>query len=409
MDQLRDAPSQDLVVFLHWYFWSYYCSTFTTQGVYAAITYHYPSHDHTTRMLAVTSMIVLSIVILAISLSIADFKQRWFIVEPGGNNPYKLVYKVIRFAWLHKIPVNRSAFTYCEDELPSMLDLGKSKYGGPFTTEQVEDVKVFLGILKVLLSIGPIFFMHMTVTFVVLRHAHKGSSLHGRALVEHMLLDSGLLSTALIIVFLPLYLCILRPFISYHIPGMLKRIGIGFILLCISLVLVVVMRPFTHDKIFVHGHPPDELKVCANNQVFNSSTSDVPNHFSLKVIHLTAQHTLSALFKMLVYISIWEFICCQSPHSIKGLIFGVFYAIQGLFRSLAVTLSLLFRYFWTNSSFDCAIIFLLVNIVIGIVAFLVYVCVAKRYKYRMRDEPSHVHRYAEEYYSKRPSISKTVS
>ena len=90
----------------------------------------------------------------------------------------------------------------------------------------------------------------------------------------------------------------------------------------------------------------------------------------------------------------------------KGLIFGVFYAIQGLFRSLAVTLSLLFRYFWTNSSFDCAIIFLLVNIVIGIVAFLVYVCVAKRYKYRMRDEPSHVHRYAEEYYSKRP---KTVS
>ncbi len=57
-------------------------------------------------------------------------------------------------------------------------------------------------------------------------------------------------------------------------------------------------------------------------------------------------------------------------------------------------------------NFDCAISILLVNIVIGIVAFLVYVCVARRYKYRMRDEPSHVHRYAEEYYSKRP---KTVS
>ena len=30
-----------------------------------------------------------------------------------------------------------STFIYCEDELPSCLDLGKHKYGGPFTTEQL--------------------------------------------------------------------------------------------------------------------------------------------------------------------------------------------------------------------------------------------------------------------------------
>ena len=37
------------------------------------------------------------------------------------------------------------------------MDLGKEKYGGPFTTEQVEDVKAFLGILQVLLTFGPVF------------------------------------------------------------------------------------------------------------------------------------------------------------------------------------------------------------------------------------------------------------
>ena len=42
-----------------------------------------------------------------------------------------------------------SAFTYCEDELPSRLDLGKHKYGGPFTTEQVEDVKTFLWLVMI--------------------------------------------------------------------------------------------------------------------------------------------------------------------------------------------------------------------------------------------------------------------
>ena len=214
-------------------------------------------------------MIVLSIVILAISLSIADYKQRWFIVEPCGNNPYKLVYKVIRFVCLHKIPVNRSAFTYCEDELPSRLDLGKSKYGGPFTTEQVEDVKVFLGILKVLLSIGPIFFIDVAVTLVLSGHKLPKHNLHGGTLVEYMILDSGLLSTILIIVFLPLYLCILHPFISYHIPGMLKRIGIGFILLCISLVSLLVMYTITHGNIFVY------LKLYVYSQTVNHNTFDI--------------------------------------------------------------------------------------------------------------------------------------
>ena len=50
---------------------------------------------------------------------------------------------------------------YCEDELPTGLDLGKKKYGGPFTTEEVENVKAFYGILVVLFSLGPTFFLHI--------------------------------------------------------------------------------------------------------------------------------------------------------------------------------------------------------------------------------------------------------
>ncbi len=143
----------------------------------------------------------------------------------------------------------------------------------------------------------------------------------------------------------------------------------------------------------------DKLELCVYSQTVNHNRSDILSLKVMNTTHLTAQHTLSALFQMLVYISVWEFICCQSPQSMKGLIFGVFYAIQGLFRSMTV---ILFRNFLTH---DCGTAFLLVNIAIRVVAFLMYVCVSKRYKYRMRDEPSHVHRYAEEYYS---SISSRV-
>ena len=39
--------------------------------------------------------------------------------------------------------------TYCEDELPSCIDFGKSKYGGTFTFEQVEDVKTFFRLIPI--------------------------------------------------------------------------------------------------------------------------------------------------------------------------------------------------------------------------------------------------------------------
>jgi hypothetical protein len=42
-----------------------------------------------------------------------------------------------------------------------------------------------------------------------------------------------------------------------------------------------------------------------------------------------------------------------------------------------------------------------VNIVIGLLAVLVYAWVAKRYRYRVRDELCDVHQYAEDYYSRK--------
>ncbi len=63
------------------------------------------------------------------------------------------MYRVLKFAAKHKAPLNRSALTYWEEDVPSRMDLGKSKYGGPFTTEQVEDVKTILRLLPLCLTL----------------------------------------------------------------------------------------------------------------------------------------------------------------------------------------------------------------------------------------------------------------
>ena len=91
---------------------------------------------------------------LSIALISIRFTSHWLVKEPVTQNPFKLVYQVIKYAIKNKYPRRRSAFTYCEDDLPSRIDFGKSKYGGPFTIEQVEDVKTFLRILSIIMAGG---------------------------------------------------------------------------------------------------------------------------------------------------------------------------------------------------------------------------------------------------------------
>ena len=78
----------------------------------------------------------------------------WLVIEPVNQNPIKSIYSVLKYAATHKHPARRSALTYWEEDIPSRIDLGKSKYGGPFTTEQVEDVKTFFHLVVVSVAIS---------------------------------------------------------------------------------------------------------------------------------------------------------------------------------------------------------------------------------------------------------------
>ena len=50
---------------------------------------------------------------------------------------------------------------------------------------------------------------------------------------------------------------------------------------------------------------------------------------------LILQLTLSALSHILIHTAVFEFICTQSPHSMKGVLIGLLYAIKGLYQLLA--------------------------------------------------------------------------
>ena len=68
---------------------------------------------------------------------ILDFllAKKWLIIEPKSPQSLKNIYQVLNFAAKHKAALNCSAFTNWEQDVPSRMDLGKSKYGGDYSLQ----------------------------------------------------------------------------------------------------------------------------------------------------------------------------------------------------------------------------------------------------------------------------------
>lgn len=255
VDQLHDSPAKDQSVFIHWFVWTGYTSSFIYHILILTI---FPVGATINEIPVVVSLVFILFVVTI------QCKQKWFLIEPGRINPYRLVYKVTGFARRHKLPVNRSAFTYCEDEWPSRLDLGKTKYGGPFLTEEVEDVKAFYGILQVLFALGPVFSLSVAAdTNSPLFHPHTiiSYAFTTRRVFSAILHANFLLSPFLILVSIPFYLCILQPYAVRYIPRMLSRMGIGMflsMLIILSKLMLSIITSFnelkTKDNDIMCGH-----------------------------------------------------------------------------------------------------------------------------------------------------------
>ena len=184
-DQLMEAPTRYLSLSTHWVMWA------DQVGYSVIVPFFISSFCFSQKFIFVTLCImsIATLILILCMLVIIFFKRQWFHIEPRQRNPYKKVVKILNFAQKHKYPLQRSAFTYCDDERPSRLDFAKERFGGPFTTEQVEDVKTFFRVIVVLLSVGPVFVLEVpsSLYFLPLLGAHLSSDM-GR--FDHSLCSS---------------------------------------------------------------------------------------------------------------------------------------------------------------------------------------------------------------------------
>ena len=120
------TPADDQIIFIHWNIWILYTAVLIVLILIQTFNISYPINLRSYYYTIGSLFTVISINLVA-SLFIAYKKKKWFLLNKRIINSYKLVYLVTKFARKHKVPVNRSAFTYCEDEVPSGLDLGEAR------------------------------------------------------------------------------------------------------------------------------------------------------------------------------------------------------------------------------------------------------------------------------------------
>ena len=173
---------------------------------------------------------------------------------------------------------------------------------------------------------------------------------------------------------------------------MFKRMGFSIAcLLFIVLAHILYYTISTGD--FVKSW--DNLVYCKKN---GTNSSEYFISFSATSI-LLLENVAEFIYRLLLYISVWEFICCQSPQHMKGLLFGFFYAIRAFNKLLAAFTMLTFDNFLNADIDTCNRNFCLLNIGIAVLLLLIFTVVSYKYRYRKRVDICNIYQCAENCYS----------
>ena len=406
LDQLREAPSMSLVLFVHWIVWADRLGTFVIQAIDAL----YECLDQLSDESIVLPFAVLLSMTVVLVVIIVCLRQCRFNVNTQGRNPYKVLYKVLVYARKHRYPLQRSAFTYCDDEVPSRLDFAKQRYGGPFTTEQVEDVKTFFKILLVLLAIGPLFVLEtpasLFVTNVFAIHVEDASPFYTNysCSPRFILLEKGIITSLGSLVLLPLFMWIVFFLLQQRLFSIFSRLCFAALIYLLGVASMFCIDLAGH--IVSDGNSPNSISMCMFIIHHRNSELAVLN---LPWAVLLIPCLLLALGPPLTVAAIFEFISAQSPSAMKGLLVGVFVGVRAFFQLVGgfALIPFALRSLWDSERMkehppvtNCGFGYLLFTCVVALIGLILLSVVARRYKYRERDDRPYDQRFAVDVYDR---------
>ena len=400
IDQLNDASTTEITSFIIWYVMTAINGGSIIDFIFACLGKWYEIIRNLLMCLNFTLALV----------SMLCFNH-WLIKEPVKQNPFRLVYRIIKYAIKNKHPRCRSAFTYCEDELPSRIDFGKSKYGGPFTTEQVEDVKTVLRHIPLVIvggavaggfAISNVFRVELSDQFTKygessdLDYVSSSKELLKECYYEASYTHTFYYSAVVLIV---IHEVLLYP--TLQRCGQIKSVQkalIGILLLIISLFMLMMFNILSRQN-FLQGSGKNATIECVFAKTEGGA---LINYFDYRWIAIP-DFLQSASFAFL-FVGAVEYVSAQTPYFMKGLMAGVMYCSVLVSIGIWLALSIPFHQKWSawnTSIISCGFWYVLMLVIIQISIFIILTVLTLWYKRRRREDVlPNEHFFAERYYSK---------
>ena len=349
IDQLVGASADELSYVIYWHILS---QPLVTLIIYATECFYFDEYFYLESFIA--SGVSVSLVLVSHSFLKHKLENISLI-----KNPIKLIVRVLCYARKHKYPENRSALTYWEEEAPSRIDLGKDKYGGPFTEEEVEDVKTVFRMLPVFIG-----FIVLNLSNDYYWFADKSFTLPTCLAVT----DSQYRFCSVILMLV--YLFFIRVCFYKYIPSMLTRMSVG-----IFLAFIVII---SKGIIFVIERSHHDINYIGKLLFF--------------------PQTIQAFSYVLLYPVSLEFTVAQSPVHMRGVMVGLWYASWGFGYLISAMLKFPFN---CESQYICtSFYYYITKSVLVLIILIVFVILAKHYKYRVRENEVNIVQIVDDHYQR---------
>ena len=373
LDQMPDASSQNIMSYIAWYCITLFFGFWMSNMVCEVLT---NCTNYTLTMQIAGLFPVLCMCVVLVSLFM--FSEKWLIIEPKSSRSLSSIFNILKFAAKHKSPIHRSALTYWEEKIPSRIDLAKSRYGGPFTLEQVEDVKI---ILRLLVAFIPIWITAFGISvygsmFLLTNPLHIPELENVSTCTNHVFSKFTYNPWWCSVITVLFFEVGVTPCLGnrFHL-SILKKLGI--------LLFVLALLSITYSVIGLL-HPDTELSVWAF------------------IVYTALSNSSIAL----VIECAIEFVCAQSPYSMRGLMTGFVTFTIIVFLAFGYTLSWAFTHLCFSRY--CAISQYSTGALLSIVGLLLHLVVIRWYKHRVRDEEYNLHHQVEQIYEKYVAHNRSI-
>ena len=304
LDQMEGAGESKLKSYFNWHYWVGnfgYLLAFGRYFIYA------PSLDDRLGLLGSSYMATLSIFFAIVVLKGSMMLNLLQFNKPGGT-PIRQISGVVVTGFKNK-RARRLESRYSN---LSLFDYAANENGGKFDYEEVFDVKTFFKILFVVMSMTWYFGVYNLLNTEFPNQGRKISCAKDKFFASLVVSFGDCLTIAIV---LPLFELFRWKFNKISFSKILYKFQLGIIfgLIAILCAFIVNIVLFTEE--------------------FNCSveTDDDDSTKILKQLPIILPQTIFiGLSECFAWVGAMEFVYAQSPHNMKGFIFGILQSITGI-------------------------------------------------------------------------------